>query len=388
MKDLAAIFRAHQIKVEELANKLTFTFCPLCQAASQASLNEAMFLCVKCCEGISIETLMRKLNIPYDTTSEDFAYMFAEKADQILDPKNQIGVSTGYPSLDEKTNGLKQGHLYILAAETGMGKSVLAVNIILNAIRKEEVTCSYFDLENGSFASSVRILAIQAARPVKELKMQESLETASELTGKLIYRDHVKLAPYVAHKQGGAMAKEIGNLITRDMQEKGSRIVVIDPLENFELGETDYNSISKVVIYFKNLAQELGISIMILHHIRKTNNQNSNMVDDITEVPKVKYRIPTLNDLIGSSKITNMATDVWVLVRQKDSQNTIEQGRTLLRLLKQRESTDMGDVYLVMNLENLKFGELDTSYHSEPEQTYQKPYAEDFTDDDKFKELL
>lgn len=363
MNEIKIILKQHRIKFEDGKDKITFPTCPLCQVESQAALNERYFLCVSCSDAINIKEFFKKLAIPYDDSPTDFADLAAGNADQLLNPERLIGVSTGYEDLDKLTGGLKAGHLYILAAETGMGKSVFAANLVVNAIIKAEKGCSYFDLENGRYASEIRFAPILSGKPVSYFTQQtktEYLKIVSQLQGKLIYRDHVKLAPFILNQQGEAMAKAIVELIRHDVSEKQTRIIVIDPLENFETVNSDYSSIAKVIIQFKDLAQELDISILVLHHLRKPQTANNKLVSSVTEVTPAKYRIPTKEDVLGSSKIVNMATDVWTIVRQKDSEGIEEKGKTLFRSLKEREGSGSGDVYFVMNLQNLKFAELST----------------------------
>lgn len=382
MNEIKLILKQHRIKFEEVEgkDKLSFPTCPLCQAESGAALNERMFLCRNCIDTVSIKEFFSKLAIPYDDSPTDFADLATGNAEQLLDPARLIGVSTGYEYLDRLTGGLKAGHLYILAAETGMGKSVFAANLVVNAIIKSEKVCSYFDLENGRYASEIRFAPILSGKPVSYFTLQtknDYLKIISPLQGSLIYRDHVKLAPFIINQQGEAMAKAIVELIKHDVLEKQTRIVVIDPLENFETTESDYNSIAKVIIQFKDLAQELDISILVLHHLRKPQANSNRLVSDITEVSPAKYRIPTKEDVLGSSKIVNMATDVWTIVRQKDSESIEDKGKTLFRSLKEREGSGSGDVYFVMNLQNLKFAELSTEYYGGQNmvETYEKPTA-------------
>ena len=48
------------------------------------------------------------------------------------------GISTGYKDLDKLTNGFNKGELIILAARPGMGKTTLALNFMLEAIKQEK----------------------------------------------------------------------------------------------------------------------------------------------------------------------------------------------------------------------------------------------------------
>ena len=353
-------------KTHDFATNLIIDKCPLCRSKSTATITDRAFMCMSCTqEPLKIHELFKKLDISYDTSPTDFTELLENDLEDMFDPQYSKGISTGYDNLDKRTGGLLQGHLYILGAETGMGKSVLASNLLVNVITKEEKVCSYFDLENGRMASYKRFIAIKGLISVDMFQdpnnITKVVDTGEKFKNKLIYRDHIKLDVFINESRGIKMAEAFGGLIRQDV-EKGSRVVVIDPLENFEGDDKEFNVIGRVVEYFKDLAQELHISIIILHHLKKPANSYSNTVSNISEATPARYRIPTVHDFIGSSKITNKATDVWVMVRQKDDEVIQDKGRTLLRILKSREDrpNETGDLFFMMNLENLKICEVST----------------------------
>jgi len=343
--------------------KLMLETCPKCRLEKPATINETHFLCLSCSPtAIPISQFLNESKLEFDNTSDDFALQVDSEIADLFNPAISKGFTTGYTSLDKRTGGLLPGHLYILAAETGMGKSVFATNLIVNSISHEDTTCSYLDLENGKMVNYKRFIAVHGNMSVRDFDDVNNLPMAKNiagtLEGRLFHRDHKKLAQYLGTKSGIEMARSLGSIIKYD-SSRGARVFVIDPLENFEMGTDDYNAIAKVVEYFKNLAQELIVAIIILHHIKKPERAVSHMIEDISEAPTAKYRVPTIHDLIGSSKITNKATDVWVLVRQKDDKDVSKQGRILIRILKSREDRpgESGDVYFKMNLDTLRINE-------------------------------
>lgn len=56
----------------------------------------------------------------------------AQVMDEMQDRKDAPGVLTGFPRLDDKTNGLRRSRYHILAARPGVGKSDLALKIARN----------------------------------------------------------------------------------------------------------------------------------------------------------------------------------------------------------------------------------------------------------------
>ena len=68
-------------------------------------------------------------------------------------------ISTGYPKLDIILGQLDPGDTIILGGETGVGKSLLAMNIAVNIARQGEKVL-YIDLENGEKTGIKRLLSI------------------------------------------------------------------------------------------------------------------------------------------------------------------------------------------------------------------------------------
>lgn len=81
-----------------------------------------------------------------------------------LNYSGKNSISTGYPTLDKYTNGgLAPGRLYIFAATSGGGKSVMLINLIKNAVENNKMedgvinTYVYVTLENLIDETMVRL---------------------------------------------------------------------------------------------------------------------------------------------------------------------------------------------------------------------------------------
>lgn len=367
MDNLALILKNYGHTFIKEDQKLIFSNCPLCKSESHAACNERSFYCKNCINGseaMSITDFFASLNITIDNSPTDIKELLEKNAEILVDPQFK-GYETGYNRLDKRTGGLLPDHLYILASETGMGKSAFSMNLLLNISKNQHV--SYFDLENGKMLMLKRFVSIDSLQPISIFEDPENITTVIEagekLSGRVTFRDNEMLQPYIGNLQGESMAKTIADLIRIDVKEKQTKVVVIDPLENFESDDKSYNVTGRVVELFKNLAQELRIVIIINHHLKKPEYSGGKRVSNLSEVTGVTYRIPTIYDLTGTSKITNKATDVWTIVRQKDDQDPNSRGKMMLRILKSREdrTTDTSDLYFYMNLSNGKIAEVDFS---------------------------
>ncbi|HWY79101.1 MAG TPA: DnaB-like helicase C-terminal domain-containing protein [Candidatus Sulfotelmatobacter sp.] len=365
MNNIALILKNYGYKFTAEGNKFVFSDCPICKGNTKAAFNERSFFCTNCMQGkaIPINDFLTRLKIKVDISPTDVKELLEKSIDLLLDPELK-GIETGYKKLDHRTGGLLHDHLYVLASETGMGKSVFSTNLLINIAKKGYHT-SYFDLENGKLLMLKRFIAIASMKPVSLFddpdNIGDIIATGESLAGMITFRDQQMLEAYIGNLQGVQIAEAICDLIRSDVKEKKTRVVVIDPLENFETEDKSYNVTGRVVELFKNLAQELHIAIIINHHVKKPDRSSSQRIANVSESTSVSYRIPTISDLTGTSKITNKATDVWAIVRQKDDLDINKKGRMLLCILKSREDrpTETGDLYFGMNLENLKIVEID-----------------------------
>jgi len=362
MNGLALLLQDKGFLLEEWdKDMLTFKKCPLCSISNyMPKLNELGYACPVCTQDpLPLQDFLKRINVSYQIDPTDISELVEKYMDPLLDPDLVKGYSTGYSSLDEAVGGFKPQHLIILAADTGMGKSVFGINLLINATN-EGVKTSYFDLENGKMASMSRIICIKGCVPTNIFEDADNVtkivEIEESLKGKLNYRDHEALDAFIGDKKGLQMAKMIGGLIEGDAQD-GVKLFLIDPLENFEEDDKAYVAIGNVVNYFKDLAQKLNITIIILHHLKKPTSISANNVSDLQELQVPRYRIPTIHDLTGSSKIANKAPHVWTMVRQKEDSDEKKRGRILFRILKGRFNQNK-DLYFNMNLQNLRIAEV------------------------------
>ena len=137
---------------------------------------------------------------------------------------------------------------------------------------------------------------------------------------------------------------------------KGQKIFLIDPLQAIP-GDDVLNTQEEegnIVKELKNLAQELNLTIILCHHIRKTVSGGDTFVKSIADIDSPKLRVPSLDDLRGSGKIGDYATGVWTMVRINNSTEADDRNKTLFRILKNRFG-NLGDVRLVFNPMTLTF---------------------------------
>lgn len=299
------------------------------------------------------------MSIFTDFPDNELGNLIDQNADKLFESVK--GISTGFPELDKFTRGLLPGHLLLIASETGVGKTVFAMNILVHLALSGSAKSLYLDLENGAMATGKRILMIAGNKTSEFFDDGDNHSEVSKITAtfkdKIFYYDRLSLEPYLKDKTSLALAEVLGAMIEDFVIKRDIKVVVIDPLEEFELLTADpsagYTAIQQVVSLFRDLAQKYLITIILIHHLKKPSS-DSKQVKNLNEDVTPKYRIPTIHDVMGSSKIVNVCTDVWCFVRQIHAPDEFEQGKTLFRILKARE-TRLGDVRFQMDIHTLKF---------------------------------
>lgn len=277
----------------------------------------------------------------------------------MFNKKRNKGFETSLESFNKLTGGIRLGTLTILGAFTGMGKTLLTLNIV-NDLLTQGIKVFYADLENGAEETLERLIRIKNNLPVDYFdNIDNSGETMTELVRlekDFYYITHELLNDLNYEKKGLPLLIAI---MEKRHRQEGIQIFVIDPLQALERSnnkDTQLNEQGTVVKKLKEFAQRTNTAVIINHHIRKSVGGSGKFVKDLDETEAPTYRLPTLDDLKGSGKISDYATDVWAMVRTIGSLDDKAKGNTLFRVLKSRRRT-LGDCKLWLDIKTLKFYE-------------------------------
>lgn len=237
----------------------------------------------------------------------DFLKIKQEKDSKKI-PGELLGYKLGrFNEIEDAINGLQQG-LYIIMAETNIGKTTLALNISLEAlIANKDLTLLYFSLDDNRDFIINRILAMNTGLTINELQYKQ---TDPKKRDKLsdCYKGLMKLAD-----EDRLILKDIAEIQNIDQLESevkchsGKKVLVtIDGLYNLDIGKTyggkreeNIERANKV----KALVDAYQIPIITTAEVRKKPNSGS------------QNKPPTLDDLMESGKFAYNANLVWILYR-------------------------------------------------------------------------
>jgi replicative DNA helicase len=228
------------------------------------------------------------------------------------------GLSTGFPELDEATNGYQPGQLWVLAARPGQGKSALLMNLAENLVREG----------NAAAIFSAEMLAEQLA--IRSLSGQATIDSLRLARGQINKTEFSKLETAIGKSIGwplwiddraGMRLIDI-QVSTRQMaKEYGVKIIFVDYLQLIKEPEGSRNredAVRRLSDGFTQLAKELGITIIALAQLNRSSEKRDGkkpQVSDLRDSGSIEQDanvILLLHPLEPDS--TEMMVDVEVIV--------------------------------------------------------------------------
>lgn len=287
----------------------------------------------------------------YSALKDVLVGSFAELEKLYNQKGNVTGITTGFIDLDNKTAGLHNSDLIIIAARPAMGKSAFAINLATNAAVKAHVPAVIFNLEMSKEQVGNRILCSEAMVDSNKIR-----------TGQIEDEDWMKLAttlgelseaPIYIDDTPGISIMEIRAKCRKLKLEKNIGLIVIDYLQLIQ-GTGKKNAsreqeISEISRSLKILAKELNVPVIALSQLSRTAERR----DD---------KRPMLSDLRESGAIEQDADIVIFLYRDDYYNEDTEKKNVAEVILAKHRGGSTGTVELAWMPSYTKFANLDRRY--------------------------
>ena len=287
----------------------------------------------------------------YSALKDVLVGSFAELEKLYNQKGNVTGITTGFIDLDNKTAGLHNSDLIIIAARPAMGKSAFAINLATNAAVKAHVPAVIFNLEMSKEQVGNRILCSEAMVDSNKIR-----------TGQIEDEDWMKLAttlgelseaPIYIDDTPGISIMEIRAKCRKLKLEKNIGLIVIDYLQLIQ-GTGKKNAsreqeISEISRSLKILAKELNVPVIALSQLSRTAERR----DD---------KRPMLSDLRESGAIEQDADIVAFLYRDDYYNEDTEKKNVAEVILAKHRGGSTGTVELAWMPSYTKFANLDRRY--------------------------
>ncbi len=215
------------------------------------------------------------------------------------------GLSTGFADVDAAIAGLNRSDLILLAARPGMGKTSMALNMLLHTGKFSGKSVVYFSLEMSREQLAMRLISNESFVDLKKL-----------ITGRLNEEDWDKIAAAsAALNQTNILIDDNPMLSVTDMNAKCRRVdnlglVVIDYLQLMtsaggpgRYGDNRQQIVSDISRALKIMAKELDVPVLCLSQLSRANESRSD-------------KRPMLSDLRESGAIEQDADIVMFLYRE------------------------------------------------------------------------
>jgi len=191
------------------------------------------------------------------------------------------GIKNGYKILDKTLGGFMRQDLVVLAARPSMGKSTMAINLLLNTVFQGQAKTAFFNLEMSKIQVSDRVVAVHTDIPMNNVK-------SASLTDEQWYKIS-KAASTIKLYDKKLTLKSIKAECKKLKIKEGLDIAFIDYLQLIDSGRKSENrnqDISKITRTLKLMAKELDITLILLSQLSRAPEQRNDhrpMIADLRE---------------------------------------------------------------------------------------------------------
>jgi len=283
-----------------------------------------------------------------------------DRIDKLFQSTESItGLSTGFADLDDRTSGLQNGDLVIVAARPSMGKTTFAMNLVENAMLRSGKPVLVFSMEMPAEQLVMRMLSslgrIDQGR-VRSGKLEEEdwprlTSTMTMLSEqKLLIDDSASLSPNDVRTRARRVAREQGGL----------GLIMVDYLQLMRvpgLESNRVNEISEISRSLKALAKEMECPVIALSQLNRSLEQRPN-------------KRPVMSDLRESGAIEQDA-DVIMFIYRDEVYNpeSPDKGTAEIIIGKQRNGP-IGALRLAFHGKYTRFEDLAPEHYRNMESDY------------------
>ena len=186
-------------------------------------------------------------------------------------PQNVTGVPTGFSELDELTRGFQKGDLIILAARPSMGKTALAVNMLLYAAGHANIPSLIFSLEMPKEHIALRIICSESKVNNRKLLVgdleQDDWDKLMEGTTRMME------APLLVDDRSAINPNYVRQVIRQARKEFPTLgLVVIDYVQLMQSNMRNPSreqEISEISRSLKGIAKEFSLPMVVISQLNR-----------------------------------------------------------------------------------------------------------------------
>lgn len=275
--------------------------------------------------------------------------------EQFIATRGQIqGLSTGFDQLDKKSNGLKPGDMFVVAARPSMGKTSFLLNIIEHISLNKKKPTLLFSCEMPAVQITERLLFARSGvrrgeivrrGTLTQLEMQHFKKAVADLgAAQLVIDDTAAISINELRAKTRRVMRELGGLAAI-----GVDYLQLMRSHSKQAANSREREVAEISAGLKALAKELKVPVIVLAQLNRgpeTRTGNS-------------LGVPRISDLRESGSIEQDADMIGLLYRSDyyaEDENQRQQlaGFANLHLAKNRNGPT-GDIPLHFEAELMRF---------------------------------
>ena len=236
----------------------------------------------------------------YNFTLKEALYNGLKHVQEAKDREGLVGISTGIARIDEVTGGFQDTDLNVIAARPALGKTALALNMMLNA----NCPAGLISAEQGNVQAALRLIAIHGSLASNKIRTADlTLDEWGKFSGTVVSLQDREI--YINDKP----RISISELVRQAREWKhthGIKILFVDYLQKVQGSNLSFQrteQVTEVTQSLKALARELNIPVVALAQVKR--------IDDRAD------RRPKIGDMADASEIEKEADVIMTLYRDE-----------------------------------------------------------------------
>lgn len=190
--------------------------------------------------------------------------------EEAIQTGREVGLPYGLADLDLVTSGMWPGNVTVIAAQSGVGKSTLALNAAV-AAAKTGARVLFSSLEMSSTELMQKIASAEGRIAMHHLTRQNGLTPEEWQTIERLGRELFKTLPLHVYRPDSAALRDIRSAARACVRDGGLDVLVVDYLQLVEVEHTRHSTREQAVAAvsrgLKNLSVELDCHVIALSQL-------------------------------------------------------------------------------------------------------------------------
>jgi replicative DNA helicase len=226
--------------------------------------------------------------------------------------------------LDEATDGIKRGEVWIIAGNTGAGKTTLALQIANSFAENPEHNILFCSLEMTGWEVTTRLFCAMNGVNYSDLKKGIYPPNFKEMDK--VFTDYINKVDFEIVEYGYSF-QQIVEILKNGYEDKKPDVIFVDFIQHIEwIGFRDERmALTEYIRKLAELAKKQNIAVVVISQLRRLPSGSN------------YQREPDLIDLKGSGALEQMASKVIFTYGTEETEYGREVRKHYIHLAKNRQ---------------------------------------------------